>query len=65
METFVAICVMIIVGAGILIGTLLVGFLIAWVGGDKEDTVPFAWILSSIVAICSILCLLGEHGVLE
>ena len=65
MTTFIAICVLITIAAGVLIGTLLVGFLMAWVSGDDDETMGFAWFISSIIAIFSIFSLLCEQGVLE
>lgn len=65
METFIAICVLFTVAAGVLIGTLLIGFLMAWAGGDKEETIAFAWFISSVGFIFSLMYVLKDCGVLE
>lgn len=65
MEVFIALCVLIAVIIGVVIGTLLIGFLMAWAGGDKEDSIWFAWLLSSAGLVYCIVRLLSEHGVFE
>ena len=65
MGVFITISVVATVVAGIVIGTLLIGSLLAWVSGDEESITFYAWLMSSIIAVFSVLSLLCENGVLE